>query len=95
MLNVNVPAVPEDQIRGVMITKQGSSKWYDIFDVRRDPANREYFWLTGRMEVTDTDPDTDQLAIRDNFISITPIHYDLTDRKLVKSMSEWNIESIK
>ncbi len=95
LLNVNVPAVPEDQIRGVMITKQGSSKWYDIFDVRRDPANREYFWLTGRMEVTDTDPDTDQLAIRNNFISITPIHYDLTNRELAKSMSEWNIESIK
>jgi 5'-nucleotidase len=95
LLNVNVPAVPEDQIRGAMITKQGSSKWYDTFDVRRDPANREYFWLTGRMEVTDTDPDTDQLAIRNNFISITPIHYDLTDRELAKSMSKWNIESIK
>jgi len=95
LLNVNIPAVPENQIRGVKITKQGTSKWDDTFDVRRDPSNREYFWLTGRMKVTDTDPDTDQLAIRNNFISITPIHYDLTDRELVKSMSEWNIERIK
>ncbi len=91
LLNVNVPAVPEENIRGVKITKQGRSSWDDTFDVRRDPANREYYWLTGKMNVTDTDPETDQVAIRDNFISVTPIHYDLTDQSMVERLKQWGI----
>ncbi len=91
LLNVNVPAVPEENIRGVKITKQGRSSWDDTFDVRRDPANREYYWLTGKMNVTDTDPDTDQVAIRENFISVTPIHYDLTDQSMVEQLKQWGI----
>ena len=75
---MNVPAVPEGKIAGVRITRQGESSWEDTFDVRRDPANREYFWLTGSMAINDTDPDTDQIAIRENFVSVTPIHYELT-----------------
>ncbi|MGA9118425.1 MAG: 5'/3'-nucleotidase SurE [Bacteroidota bacterium] len=92
LLNVNVPAVPEEQIRGVKITKQGRSSWNDTFDVRRDPANREYYWLTGKMNITDTDPDTDQVAIRENYISVTPIHYDLTDQTMVDRMRLWGLE---
>jgi 5'-nucleotidase len=94
LLNVNVPAVPGSDIRGVRVTHQGSSKWDDTFDVRRDPANREYFWLTGKMSVTDTDPDADVIAIRDNFISVTPIHYDLTDRATLEGMKRWGLESL-
>jgi 5'-nucleotidase len=92
LLNVNVPAVPEGQIRGVKITRQGRSSWNDTFDVRRDPANREYYWLTGKMNITDTDPDTDQVAILNNYISVTPIHYDLTDQSMVDRMKRWGIE---
>jgi 5'-nucleotidase len=95
LLNVNVPALPEDQIRGIMVTKQGRSTWDDTFDVRRDPANREYFWLTGRMNVVDTEPDTDQIAIRDGFISVTPVHYNLTDRGMVEAMQELGLEGLK
>lgn len=95
LLNVNVPAVSENQIKGVVLTKQGSSKWDDTFDVRRDPANREYFWLTGKMEVTDSDADADQIAIQSGYISITPIHYDLTDRAMLATMKNWNIERLK
>jgi 5'-nucleotidase len=94
LLNVNVPSIPEDQIRGVMITRQGRSCWEDTFDVRRDPANREYYWLTGKMNVTDTDDDTDQIAIRNNFVSVTPVHYDLTDQAMMKEMKSWNIDQV-
>jgi 5'-nucleotidase len=94
LLNVNVPSVPESQIRGAVITKLGNSKWDDTFDVRRDPSNREYFWLTGKLKVTDTDPDADQIAIRNNFVSVTPIHYDLTDHEMLASMRSWNIERL-
>ncbi len=95
LINVNVPAVPESEIRGVMITKQGSSTWDDTFDVRRDPANREYFWLTGRMNVTDTDIDADQIAVKNNYVSVTPVHYDLTDRAMIETMKAWDIEKLR
>lgn len=95
LLNVNVPAVPSEEILGVMVTKQGTSKWDDTFDVRRDPANREYFWLTGKMLITDTDPDADLLAVRNNYVSVTPIRYDLTDRKAWGAMKTWGIERLR
>ncbi len=95
LLNVNVPAVPESEIKGVMITKQGISTWEDRFDVRRDPANREYFWLTGSMNIIDTEADTDQIAIKNNYISVTPVHYDLTDRKMMAEMKGWGIEKLR
>ena len=78
LLNVNVPAVPEEEIRGVRVTRQGKSSWDDTFDVRRDPANREYFWLTGRMNVTDTDPETDQVAMQErvHFRDADPLRVD-------------------
>jgi 5'-nucleotidase len=92
LLNVNVPALPEEEIRGMKITRQGESSWDDTFDVRRDPANREYYWLTGEMRITDTDPDTDQVAIRDGYVSVTPIRYDLTDRGMLEVLRGWGME---
>jgi 5'-nucleotidase len=95
LLNVNVPAVSPERIAGVRITRQGKSTWEDTFDVRRDPANREYFWLTGRMVTTDTDPSTDQIAVKENYISISPIRYDLTDEAMVEAMKEWGVGDLK
>lgn len=94
LLNVNVPHLPAERIRGVKITSQGRSSWEDTFDVRCDPAGREYFWLTGHMHVSDVDPDTDQIAIGEGYISVTPIHYDLTDREQLARMKEWDIVSL-
>ena len=95
LLNVNVPAVPEEKISGVRVTRQGNSSWEDTFDVRRDPAGKEYFWLTGSMAIRDTDPDTDQIAVRENFISVTPIHYELTDMVLLERMKHWSLGDLR
>ena len=95
LLNVNVPAVPEEKISGVRVTRQGNSSWEDTFDVRRDPAGREYFWLTGSMAIRDTDPETDQIAVRENFISVTPIHYELTDLTQLERMKHWSLGDLK
>jgi 5'-nucleotidase len=94
LLNVNVPALPVEKMRGVKITSQGRSSWDDSFDVRRDPSGREYFWLTGHMSLLDTDPDADERVIRDGYISVTPIHYDLTDREHLEQMKSWDIGSL-
>ena len=95
LLNVNVPAVPESEVKGVLLTRQGKSCWDDTFDVRRDPANREYYWLTGKMNVTDTELETDQIAIREKYVSVTPIHYDLTDKKMLGEMRGWGFDTLK
>lgn len=95
LLNVNIPALPEEQIRGVKVTRQGESSWEDTFDVRRDPSNREYFWLTGRMNVTDSDPATDQVAVAEGYISVTPIRYQLTDEGMVDALGGWGISGLK
>jgi len=95
LLNVNVPAIPEGQIRGIRITKQGTSTWDDTFDVRRDPANREYFWLKGKLNITDTDPDADLVAVRSGYVSVTPIHYDLTDRAMLEEMRGWGLGELE
>jgi 5'-nucleotidase len=95
LLNVNVPAVPEDKIAGVRLTRQGQSSWEDTFDVRRDPANREYFWLTGKMVINDVDPLTDQVAVTENFVSVTPIHYELTDEETRDTMGAWGVERLR
>ncbi len=95
LLNVNVPALPEESIRGVKVTRQGDSSWEDTFDVRRDPSNREYFWLTGTMKVTDSDPETDQVAVRDGYISVTPIRYQLTDDGMRERLARWGIGGLK
>ena len=94
LLNVNVPDVPEDQIKGVCLTTQGKSKWDDVYEQRVDPNGRDYYWLTGNLTVLDTEIETDQAAIKNNYVSITPIHFDLTDYAAYEKMKKWEIERL-
>ena len=94
MLNVNIPNLPEDQIAGIVVTKQGKSKWDDIYEMRVDPYGRNYYWLTGNLMELDTDLDIDQAAIKSNYVSISPIHFDLSDYKTFSMMKEWKIENL-
>jgi 5'-nucleotidase len=77
-LNVNVPAVPSSTIRGVAVTRQGMSRFKERFERRVDPRGNVYYWLAGETPIEDRVPDADALALKDNWISITPISYDLT-----------------
>ena len=94
LLNVNVPPLPAKEIKGIVVTRQGRAVWNDTFDVRRDPANKEYFWLTGALAEKDEGLGFDQSAIRNNYVSVTPIHYDLTDYALLESMERWSIDKL-
>lgn len=95
LLNVNVPPLKPKEIQGILITRQGKAVWNDTFDHRRDPNNREYYWLTGGLEAVDTELEFDEAAVRGRYISITPIHYDLTDYKMFEAMKRWGIEKLK
>jgi len=90
-LNVNVPDIPQEEIRGILLTKQGTSKWDDIYEERIDPYGKKYFWLTGDLMETDTSLDTDQNAVRNNYVAVTPIHFDLTDYDTYESMKSWSL----
>ncbi|TKJ39844.1 5'/3'-nucleotidase SurE [candidate division LCP-89 bacterium B3_LCP] len=78
-LNVNVPAIPEEEIKGVKFTRQSVAVYDEIFHRRTDPKGRVYFWLDGELQKDGDDPDIDALAVKAGYISITPIHYDLTN----------------
>lgn len=94
MLNVNVPDLPENEIAGIFLTKQGKSKWDDIYEQRWDPYGRDYYWLTGKMIEIDSNNDIDQVAVKKNFVSITPIHFNLTDYDTFEKMKTWGIEEL-
>lgn len=94
MLNVNVPNLPEEKIAGILLTKQGKSKWDDVYEKRIDPYGRNYYWLTGNLVEVDHSLEFDQAAIRNNYVSVTPIHFDLTDYKTYEQMKQWNLESL-
>ena len=94
LLNVNVPNIPEEEIAGLLITKQGKSKWDDIYEKRTDPYGKDYFWLKGALLEVDKELDTDQGAVKQNYVSVTPIHFDLTDYDTYNKIKQWNIEKM-
>jgi 5'-nucleotidase len=89
LLNVNVPAI--SKVKGAKVTMQGKSNWDDNYEIRLDPANRQYFWLTGSMNKMDKTTDFDVKAVDEGIISVTPIHYDLTDYKFYEKMKNWKL----
>jgi 5'-nucleotidase len=90
-LNVNVPDLPPQSIRGVRITRQGSLKYIEGYDKRIDPRNRVYYWLCGTKPEPDLDPATDAFAVANSYISVTPIHYDLTHYATLETLDQWDL----
>ena len=86
-LNVNVPAVPESEIRGVVVARQGGARLMDSFDKRVDPRENIYYWLAGETELPSQEPDdTDASALKKGMITVTPIHCDLTRHDLLDGL---------
>jgi len=85
-LNVNIPALPPEEITGVCITRQGTARFKECFERRNDPRGNTYYWLSGETPVEDRNPDTDSVALKENKITITPVHYDLTCNKELKRL---------
>lgn len=90
-LNINVPGVSAREIRGVAVTRQGKSRVIETFDKRVDPRNNVYYWMAGEMKFEEVEEGTDSEMVSKNYISITPIHYDLTYLKFIDQLKEWDI----
>ena len=77
-LNINLPALPQERIRGVRVTRQDTGPLVERFQRRVDPREHVYYWLAEINERRDLEPDTDYGALAAGYVSITPIHHDLT-----------------
>jgi len=89
LLNVNVPDRPMDRIGGIRVTRQAKARWEESFQERRDPLDRPYFWLTGEFVNMDEGEDTDLGAIDAGYVSVTPIHHDMTAHEHIRTLSGW------
>lgn len=92
LLNVNVPNLPRDQIKGVRVTRQGDSTYEESFKVGEDPRKQPYYWLAGAYEMKDTEQDTDAWALDDGWVSVTPITFDLTARAQLAAIESWGFK---
>lgn len=88
LLNINIPATSSCKIRGVLVTRQGRSKYEEEFVQRIDPRGRPYYWLTGKVKWLEKPEGSDIKAIEDNFVSITPLQLDLTDYKFIEELKK-------
>lgn len=87
-LNVNIPSSPAAEIKGVRFTRQGMSRYEEKYERRVDPRGNVYYWLSGEIPMDNGTPDTDGVALREKWISITPIHYDLTCEEELKRLKK-------
>ena len=88
LLNVNVPNVPVDQIKGTRVTRMGRSRYVETFDRRTDPRGHEYYWMDGYLEMIGETSDTDVQALADGYVSLTPIWFDLTHHRVMSSFAD-------
>lgn len=89
LLNVNIPAISYDEIKGIKVCKQAYAKYEEKFMKRLDPHGKKYYWLTGEFKNFDKSKDTDVWALENNYVSLVPIQFDLTDYKVKKELENW------
>lgn len=89
LLNVNLPNLPPDQVRGFRLTRMGRSRFVEEFDRRTDPRGNTYFWMGGKMELLGDGEGTDVAAVEAGYVSCTPISFDLTHRTALPALGAW------
>jgi len=90
LLNVNVPAVPADRIKGVKVAHQGIARFREVMEKREDLRGRPYFWLGGELDSPEEDRGSDNCALNDDYIAVTPLHFDMTDYDFLEKLKGWD-----
>jgi 5'-nucleotidase len=92
VLNVNIPAVSKELIKGIKICRQAYAKYEEDFIERNDPNGRRYYWLTGEFKNMDKGRDTDVWALENNYVSVVPVQFDLTNYVLKDKLAQsWKL----
>jgi 5'-nucleotidase len=89
LLNINVPALPESQIRGIYVTRLGRRIYRDLVVKRQDPFGRNYYWIGGEPPEGVMEEGTDVWAVANGYVSVTPIHLDMTDYQMLERLKSW------
>ena len=92
MLNVNVPNAMQEEIRGVKVAAQGVMQYDELFEIAVSPFGQKYYWYGGNLIKTKQAEDMDVEVIREKYISITPMQFDLTYTEKLKEIETWNIK---
>ena len=90
LLNVNVPPLPAAAIKGMAVTTLGTVNYENVFEQRQDPRGRAYFWMAGNLVDAGNAPDSDVEAIKAGRVSVTPIHFDLTNYAILDAVKSWD-----
>ena len=89
LLNVNVPYLPAQEIKGILVTRQGLRVYHDKLDRRKDPRGREYVWIIGDAPTGIPERGTDIGALAEGYVSVTPIQLDLTAYQSIPDLNTW------
>ncbi len=89
LLNVNIPFLKRDEIKGFRITRQGLRVYHSRLDERTDPRGRPYYWIGGDAPTGVPEPGTDVGALSEGYISVTPLQLDLTDYRALSNVNTW------
>ncbi len=91
-LNINIPNIPAEEIKGYKITRQANNYWVEDLQERLNPAGKPYYWLDGKLKEIDKGRDTDLWAINHKYVSITPIYTDLTAYHALEELKKWKLK---
>ncbi len=94
ILNVNVPNMPAAEIKGVRLTYQSEARFQEEYEERKDPRGGSYFWLKGVFREVDGEKESDVATVKKGFISVTPLHLNLTDRSFLSDLKKKKFEDI-
>jgi len=89
LLNVNFPALPPAEVRGIQITRLGRRIYRDVLIERHDPKGRAYYWIGGEPPTGEPEPGTDVGALHEGYVSVTPLNLDLTDQQQIVNLASW------
>jgi 5'-nucleotidase len=92
LLNVNIPNVPLTELKGMKAAPMGRSRFIERFSEHRDPRGNHYYWLDGDLDLLDDNEHADVCVVDAGYVSLTPIHIDLTAHHCMDAVAAWNVE---
>lgn len=91
ILNINLPKIPASQVKGIRVTRLGSRFFSESLTAMKDPWGREMFWIGGGTVTWSKGEDTDHAAVAAGYVSVTPLHMDLTNYSLMETVRGWEL----
>ena len=91
LFSINLPPIEPDKVKGVRVTSLGKRRYSDSLTRALDPSGKEYFWIGGGVTSWRGAPDSDFRAVEEGYISVTPLHLDLTNYGLLEATRSWSL----